>query len=159
MGPVPTTAPALPCPPRPAPSQRGTSRQGDAPQAQPALSMEAASLGMPAASLGTQDAPHPWKHQHKCSPTRAAACEHEHTHPTENSRVIEQNRDPHDCLHSEVISPHVGTQNADTTCSQTPLEAENTSPGDGHTGRRTASMWETHPVDTQTCSEYPRRTR
>lgn len=29
-GPVPTTARALPCPPRPAPSQRGTSRQGDA---------------------------------------------------------------------------------------------------------------------------------
>ena len=68
-------------------------------------------------------------------------------HPTENPRVMAQNRDPHDCSHTEVISPRVGTQNADTTCSQTPTEAENSSPGDGHTGRRTASMWETHPVD------------
>uniref|UniRef100_A0A3Q2IL05 Uncharacterized protein n=1 Tax=Equus caballus TaxID=9796 RepID=A0A3Q2IL05_HORSE len=40
-GPVPTTAPALPCPPQPALSQRGTSRQGDAPQTQPPLSTEA----------------------------------------------------------------------------------------------------------------------
>lgn len=73
VGPVPTTAPALPCLPQPALSQRGTSQHGDMPQAQPPLSTEApgASLGrrMPACSGNTTETQ---SHRRRC-------CEQEYT--------------------------------------------------------------------------------
>ena len=109
VGPVPTTAPALPCPPQPAPSQRGTGRQGDAAAGTASLHSAQrpldASLGTPAASLGTQDAPLPWRHQHKCSPARAAAREREHTPPKTPKR--QRKIETHAAAHTLKSSAHM----------------------------------------------------
>lgn len=67
------------------------------------------------------------------------------THSTENSKATAQNKDPRSCSHSEVISPHVGTQNADTTCSQTPQGLRTPVPEmDTHTHREDSK----HVADT-----------
>ena len=157
VGPVPTTAPALPCPPQPAPSQRGTSQQGDA--AADTASLQSARrppgvlLGMPAASLGTQDAPLPWRHQSTNAALHMQLPMNVNTHSTKNSKATVQNRDPCSCSHTEVISPHVGTE-CRPTCSQTP-QAENTNPGDGHAHTpRGQQACGRHTPQTQTCSEY-----
>lgn len=158
VGPVPTTAPALPCPPQPAPSQRGTSQQGDA--AADTASLQSAQrppgvlLGTPAASLGTQDAPLPWRHQSTNAALHTQLPMNVNTHSTENSKATVQNRDPCSCSHTEVISPHVGTE-CRPTCSQTPQRLRTPVPEmDMHTHREDSK----HVADTPHRYKHPQNT-
>lgn len=154
-GPVPTAAPALPCPPQPAPSQRGTSRQGTCRRrslhsAQRPLG---ALPGMPAASRGCTMPPFP---ENSTMNTHTPCGE------LKMPSKVMQNRN-HTTAYTLKSPAHVWGHKTHATCSQTPSEAENTSPQDGHTHTDTHTLgrqracWR-HTLDTHTLSTPATRT-